>query len=60
MLSFEQDHQYLHELLNVLELTFQYSFNCMFSTIDSILNQNEWNPEIDSPTIEVEEIDDTL
>jgi len=37
----------------------QYLFYYTFSAIDSVLNQDNWDPEIDSPTLENKEVDNT-
>jgi len=59
MPSFEQDHQYLLELSNILEPTSLYSFDSNFSSIDEITTLEQWEEEIDGPTPSEEEIDCT-
>jgi len=59
MPSFEQDHQYLLEFSNIFEPTSQYLFDHTFSTINSILDLNEWDTEIDGPTPETAQVDCT-
>jgi len=58
MSSFEQDHQYLLEFSNIFKPTIQYSFDYTFASIDSILDLNECNTELDGPAAQTKEIDD--
>jgi len=59
MSSYEEDHQYLREFSNIFEPISQYSFDHTFSTINSILDLNEWDTEIDGPIPETMQIDCT-
>jgi len=49
MPSFEQDHFFLLKLSTILEPKSSYHFDYTYSSIDSLLDQETWNPHVDGP-----------
>jgi len=49
MPSFEQDHFHLLELSAIFEPQSSYHYDCTYSSFESILEQNNWDQDIDRP-----------
>jgi len=49
MPSFEQDHFHLLELSAIFEPQSSYHYDCTWSSFESILEQDNWDQDIDGP-----------